>query len=242
MYLVRVLFFLFWVGSCHSEGYAISTGNFPPFVGEKIEGQGLATKIIQRTMKEMGNQTTITFLPWKRGFRDTYNGKYYGTYPYSKNKERQRKWHYSQPLYNLQEVFFSKVENNFVYTNNEDLVGLTVCKPIGYNLFNLKKIVDDQTINLIRPPAMRNCFAMLNKGRVDLVMTNETSGFAVLVQEGFETKHFKVSDKVFVDIGHHLIIPKKVEGGKEFIVKFDSTLEKLKAEGVVDQLISEFIK
>ena len=106
MYLVRVLFFLFWVGSCHSEVYSISTGNFPPFVGENIESQGLATKIIQLTMQEMGNQTEIVFLPWKRGFRDTFNGKYFGTYPYSKNEERQRKWHYNPWACSMLSLFF----------------------------------------------------------------------------------------------------------------------------------------
>jgi len=243
MYLIKVLCVFLWISSCHSsETYRLATGEFPPFTGAALESQGLATKIIQHTIQKMGHQTKIFFLPWKRGYRDTLFDKYFGTFAYSKNKERQELWYYSKPLYQLQEIFFSLAKRNFTFENEDNLKGLIVCKPIGYNLFNLKKLVDNQFLKIERPPTLKSCFAMLNAGRVDLVMTNKATGLQVIKESGLNNTLFIANDKAFVDIGHHLIVPKHKKNGIEFIKHFDEVLEKAKKSGVVKEYISQFIK
>jgi len=242
MYIIKVLFIFLWIGSCYGETYRLATGEFPPFTGASLESQGLATKIIKHTIQEMGHQTKIDFLPWKRGYKSTLVGKYFGTFAYSKNKERQKIWLYSKPLYQLQEIFFSKTTKKFTYENEEDLKGLLVCKPIGYNLFNLKKLVDKKLLNIVRPAKMRNCFAMLNAGRIDLVMTNRETGMQVIAKIGIDKNLITAHNKVFVDIGHHLIVPKNMQNGKEFLARFDETLEKAKTSGIIAKFISHHIK
>jgi len=230
------------MSNCYGETYRLATGEFPPFTGASLESQGLATKIIQHTIREMGHQTKIDFLPWKRGYVSTLAGKHFGTFAYSKNKERQKIWHYSQPLYQLQEVFFSQTKKNFNYENEVDLKGLIVCKPIGYNLFNLEKLANNQFLKIERPPKMKNCFAMLNAGRINLVMTNKETGMKVIAQTGLDKNLFTASKKSFVNIGHHLIIPKNMQNGKQFITHFDKTLEKAKTSGIIAKFISHYIK
>jgi len=242
MYIIKVLFVFLWLSSCYGETYHLATGEFPPFTGAQLESQGLATKIIKHTIKKMGHQAKIEFLPWKRGYSNTLSGKYFGTFAYSKNKERQEVWHYSKPLYQLQEIFFSQTKKNFSYESKEDLKGLIVCKPIGYNLFNLKKLVDKQFVKIERPPNMKNCFGMLKRGRVDLVMTNKETGLQVISQAGLNKYPFTASKKAFVDIGHHLMVPKNLKNSKKFITHFNEALEKAKTSGIITKFISQYTK
>ena len=126
MYIVKVLFIILWVGSCYGETYRLASGEFPPFTGDNLKSQGLASKIINHTLQEMGHQSKIDFLPWKRGYSNTLSGEYFGTFPYSKNKDRQKIWYFSKPLYQLQEIFFSLKAKNFSYESEEDIKGLPV--------------------------------------------------------------------------------------------------------------------
>ena len=234
-----ILLFVF-ASTGQSAVYSLATGEFPPFTGEKLNSQGLATKIIEHTLQKMGHQARIDFLPWKRGYKQTLAGKYFGTFAYSKNKERQIEWHYSAALYQLKEVFFSQKKQAFSFETENDLKGLVVCKPIGYNLFGLKKLIASELVSIQRPLDMKQCFAMLKKGRVDLVMTNMAAGLKVLDDAGQDRKLFNVSDKAFVDIGHHLIVPRVRQGGKEFIKVFDQSLKEIREAGLIDKYIREF--
>ena len=242
MHIIKVLFIFFWMSNCYGETYRLATGEFPPFTGASLESQGLATKIIQHTIREMGHQTKIDFLPWKRGYKLTLAGNYLGTFPYSKNQERQKQWHYSSALYRLKEVFFSQKEKNFSFNTEDDLTGFVVCKPIGYNLFDLKRLIEKNLIQIQRPNEMKQCFAMLDRGRVDLVMTNVAAGRKAIELAGLNFNHYDVTDKAFVDIGHHLIVPKSRNGGKEFLAVFDEVLRKSKNAGIVDKYMQEYLQ
>ncbi len=110
----------------------------------------------------------------------TRRGKHHGTYAYSKNSQRLEQWLFSDPLYNLEEVFISRSHNQAYFRDNDDLNNLIICKPIGYNLFGLKALQQKGVITLLRPADMDGCFRLLAKRRVDLVMTNSTTALNLI--------------------------------------------------------------
>ena len=88
---------------------------------------------------------------------------------------------------------------------------------------------------------MKNCFGMLKRGRVDLVMTNKETGMQIITQTGLDKYLFTASKKAFIDIGHHLMVPKNLKNGKKFLIRFNETLEKAKASGIITKFISQYI-
>ena len=52
----------------------------------------MTTEIIVKAFKEVGYTAEIEFLPWKRGFMETQNHKYFGTFPYVANDERKKEF------------------------------------------------------------------------------------------------------------------------------------------------------
>ena len=132
-----VLSLLFSLNS-YAKSVDLTTGEFLPFVGSNLHNGGLASEVVTQIFSEMGDQAFISFRPWKRGFSETLSGKYLGTFPYSKNNEREKILYFSNPIYELEEQFFTKKSANIIYKQEQDLLNLRICKPLGYNLFGLK--------------------------------------------------------------------------------------------------------
>jgi len=223
------------------ESYHFVSGEFKPFTSEQMTNGGLTTEIIQKVVKNMGKTMNVSYLPWRRGHLKTLKGDFFGIYPYSKNDERLKVWNYSLPLYELEEIIFVKKSRNFNYTKNTDLQDLSICKPIGYNLFGLKKLYDEGLIKLERPPDLDSCFRMLNLDRVDLVITNPNTAWSKINGLGLDASKFSQIDKPFEKISHHLIIPKSNSGGKGFLEGFDKVLARLKAEGKIKKILAQHL-
>lgn len=236
------VFFLLLSAQAWADPIRLVTGEFPPFTSDNLENKGLATEIITLALEEMGHNAEITFLPWKRGYQSTLNGTFLGTFAYSKNAERTKTWLFSVPLYQLQEVFFTKKSSNIHFEDEADLYGLSVCKPIGYNLFKLRKLAENSKISLARPKSMDLCFSMLNGERIDLVMTNEATGWKIVEQYPEFKEKFRVLKKPFVDIGHHLIIPRSAKNGSAFLKQFNAIIQQKTKDGTIDSIVSKSIK
>ncbi|WP_019615711.1 substrate-binding periplasmic protein [Psychromonas ossibalaenae] len=228
--------------NCQAQKINLVTGDFPPFVGSHLENGGMAAEIIHQVFTNMGHQPQITFRPWKRGFSATMNGQFLGTFPYSKNSEREKTLYFSDVMYELHEYFFTKQAFNFTYQTDNDLTGLRVCKPIGYNLFGLKKLVEKNVIKLARPKSMGHCFKMLESDRVDLVMTNKIAGWK-FIEDLFENRNkFKMLENSFVKIGHYFIIPKTNAEGEQIIKSFNEILSRLASSGKIKTIQDKHIK
>jgi len=219
-----------------AETLQLVTGEFPPFVGKELKNGGTTSELVQLIFKKMDIPVNINFRPWKRGYFETLSGQYLGTFPYTKNKQREQDLYFSDVIYNLEEYFFALRKANLNYTELKDLTNLTICKPIGYNLFGLKSLVEDKLITLAHPKNMLTCFKMLALGRVDLVLTNPVIG-ARLINETFTNPSDAIQlKKSFVKIGHYLIIPKSNPRGKAIINQFNHTLKQLKDQGMIERI------
>jgi len=218
----------------NADTLQLVSGEFEPFSGEKLHGGGISTEIIRHTLSEMGHDVEFSYLPWKRGFSETLNKNYFATYPYSKNKERLKVWLFSAPLYDLTEHFFIKRGRPIHYEKNADINGLSICKPIGYNLFGLKELHDKGAISLERPVDLKACFLMLNLGRADIVMTNKVTASRMFEQLQLDSTQFEQLSKPFKEISHYLIIPKTQKNAETFITHFNRALKKLQDLGLFD--------
>jgi polar amino acid transport system substrate-binding protein len=222
----------------YAESLRLVTGEFPPFVGKDLKNGGTTSELIKLIFTKMDTPIEIIFKPWKRGYSETLNGQYLGTFPYTKNKDREQDAYFSDAMYHLKEYFFALRKANLNYTKPADLTNLTICKPIGYNLFGLKTLFENKIITLARPKSMNHCFKMLALGRVDLVMTNPIIGTR-LIKETFTNPNDAIRlEKRFVQIGHYLIIPKSTPKGEAIITQFNHVLKQLKDQGIV-QLIQQ---
>ena len=241
MKIILVLALLLPLNS-YAQTVNLTSGEFPPFVGSNLENGGLATEIVSRIFNELGDQAIISFRPWKRGYSETLSGKYSATFPYSKNKEREKTFFYSNPIYELEEHFFTMKSANINYTKTYDLTDLRICKPLGYNLFGLKKLSEDNVISLASPKSMGHCFKMLATKRVDMVLTNEATGWEYVEKLFDNPNQFSMAEKSYIKIGHYFITPKNNQQAEAMIREFNKVLETLKISGEIDLIKNKHLK
>ena len=221
------------VSSTQAASWTLVTGSFPPYSGADLPAGGIAGDIIDRVFENLGHSVSYDFLPWKRGFVESRQLNYLGTFPYSWNAERAEHWRYSAPLYRLQEVFFTLRDRPFEYHRPEDLTGMSICKPIGYNLFGLNELEQQSRITIERPLTLPDCFRMLKGRRVDLVLTNSETARALLADEA---QTIVEVTEPYLDIAHYLIIAKD-HPEVEILSDFNRELSRLKANGEIERLI-----
>lgn len=220
-----------------SKPLRLVTGEFPPFVGQNLPHGGRTARLLHELFADFDRDIRVDFLPWKRGYAETLKGRYFATFPYSYNAEREQNWHFSKPLYVLNEVFFVRRGSDISFDSNKDLEGRSICKPIGYNLFELTQLLEDKLVRLEQPVSMPACFRMLAVGRVDMVLTNKVTGRQIMKDLDFEFERFTVLPKPFKTISHHLIIPRSAPDGLANIERFNKVLDEWKQKQVATDIL-----
>jgi len=102
----------------------ISTASFPPF---KFRDQGTGkiigfdTEIITEVFKSMNITPKITMLPFIRADRKTRAGEYAAYYTFTKNIDREKDYHFSDPISSVQDLLFFKKSTNISWNSYSDL-------------------------------------------------------------------------------------------------------------------------
>ena len=222
-----------------AASYELVTGNdYPPFTDKALPEGGLATEIVTTVFREMGHDVTVAFRPWKRGFTDTLSTLYLGTFPYGNNPKRAEQFHYSQPLYSFGQYFFALTGSEARFERDEDLQGLRVCLPLGFNPVRLGPLEEKGIIKMVRPPDLEGCFRMLARGRADLVRVNDRAGWALAEQLFPGEEKVKMLPKPVRETVEHFIVSRSYPGGEAIVAAFDATLARLREEGVIDAIVT----
>lgn len=222
----------------------VTGDQYAPFTDQRLPQGGMISEMMQVIFQKMGYAVHIDFKPWKRGYMEARESLYLGTFPYAKTEERLREFLYSEPLHVVHEVFYVRRDAPIRYTQDEDLTGLIVCRPLGYLLRDLQPLLDAKIITVQQPSQLENCFRMLELKRVDLVVINETVGKEVVASLYGASGHnaFKILEKPLAELTLHFIISKQHPTGSLYIQAFNQALEDLKRDGTLDAIVSKHLK
>ena len=217
----------------------LATGNdYKPFSDESLPEGGMITDIVTTVFRQIGYEPEVHFLSWTRGYNLTKQAHFLGTFPYVKTPERMEEFYYSDPIYTIVTRFFVQAESDIVYNTKSDLKGLTVCKPLGYNLTDIQDFLDKDILAMQRPSTMESCFNMLRLGRVNLVPINEHVGWSVVNQNPSHAGHFKVLEKTLQEDGLYLMISRNYPDGMAIMQDFNSSLQEMKDDGRLESIIA----
>jgi polar amino acid transport system substrate-binding protein len=225
-----------------NELHLVTGNEYHPYTDESLPNRGMATEIVEAAFKEIGYQPKIVFRPWKRAYVETKEGLFAGSFPYIKSEARLKDFYFSDPINTMSIRIFVAADSPIKDT--EDVKGKRICIPLGYAVSKkFKEIignnVDEKAAN---PSDLASCLRMIRSGRKDLFIINEINGW-MMIQKTFHTKeYFRTLDHVFEEETHHLIVSKSYPGGKQVITDFNKGLAKLKAKGLVAEIINRHLK
>ncbi len=70
------------------ETVVIATGEWAPFVGEEIPGNGFTTEIVIAAFSAVDKDVELQFVPWSRALELTESNDVFGTYPWTFTPEK----------------------------------------------------------------------------------------------------------------------------------------------------------
>jgi polar amino acid transport system substrate-binding protein len=215
----------------------LAATEYPPFYGKELEDHGFITEIIVTAFERSGYTVEVKFLPWKRALEKTKEGAFGGLFTVWYREAREEWFVFSDPLPANEVGFYKRATDEISFTNYDDLepyrIGVVrgYANPPGFDEAGLKTsvVVDDETN-----------FRMLDKGRIDLVLTDRIVGRYVLNTrlDGSDGSFEWLLPALKID-PQHLVFSKQVEGYEQRALDFNAGLAALKADGTLGAIMAK---
>ena len=240
--LLILLFVLsFSLSARAEETIRLTTGEWAPYISEKLEHFGLVSRIVTEAFAQEGVKVEYIFLPWKRAYQEALIGKYDGSAVWTRNSEREKGFYYSDVVVEGHSVFFHMINYPFDWKSSEDLVGVKVGGTLGYKYALLEELEKEGKIKINRVATDDQNFRMLLLKRIHIFQQDREAGYDWL-QEHFkpeEIQRITHHPKPVVNDAYHLIMPKDDKNNAHILYLFNKGLKRLKENGKYNEYISE---
>ena len=130
--LLHCLFTLSAYAENTHQTVKITAGDWPPFIGQNLEGYGVVAQTIKQVFALQGYEVAFTFYPWARAYEKAQNGEYDATAVWMFDEERTQHFYYSEPVSQEQFVFFHHKDLAFAWSDIDDLKGYKMGGGLGY--------------------------------------------------------------------------------------------------------------
>lgn len=222
------------------EPLVIISGEWPPYVGEKLTNHGIIGELVSAVLQDMDARVSYKWLPWIRGEQLVEKGDYIATFPYAKTAQRNPRFHFSDPLFYTQTVFFYHTKHNpaLRFERWSDLQSLRIGGVRGYGYV---PSIQKKGLSLHLVNDARQLVKMLLRNRVDIIAINMRAGWQMIDQHfsesysDFATLAKKVNERHSI----HLMVSKKYPQSASFLVRFNRSLKELKESGAYAKVIQQ---
>ncbi|MCJ8339145.1 MAG: transporter substrate-binding domain-containing protein [Pseudomonadales bacterium] len=236
----------FSIANCQADTVLnISTGYYPPWTGEQLKQGGFVNHVITEVYKRQGYQVKFSYLPWKRSFESTKQGKFHATSYWYKNAERALEFYYSKPLNSEKLVFFFLKDNPMPdWKSLDDLKGYKIGATRGYTYTeDFWQAAETKRINVQVVTSDLQNLGKLLKGRIDFFLTTLLSGYTLIQKEisPESAALFTFHPRPLSEKNGHLLFPKNRLGSVELLQVFNQGLAKIKKEGLYTKLVDDLL-
>jgi uncharacterized protein len=141
---------------------------------------------------------------------------------------------FSKPIFQTLEVLFVRHGSDITFERDEQLVGRSICAPSGSDTSSLdgagRHWLKEDLVTLLLRPSLAACFAALDHGDVDAVLTDDLGGRAALNQLGVADR-IEVARRPVATMDICAIAAKDNADGVIALSRLDVGVAALKADG-----------
>lgn len=225
-----------WCGWLSSAPVTLVSGDYSPYSGASLPDGGQSTRLVTAVLRDAGyRDLTVTYLPWLRGYQQAINGLATATYPYSRTKERERDFYYSDPIHSDHLSWFTYRGSKAVLDGKWQ--GLTVCMPLGWSTSHLDEVIKRFGMVLQSPKTLAQCVQLLARQRVDLVTMNDAVMADASMQEFGDPCFLQILPYYRETESLYMIVPRRLADGPTLLKRFNKALAAARASGRYDELV-----
>lgn len=238
------LLLLIFSVSSWAETIKITTIDWAPFYGEKLEKDGVSSEIAREALKRGGHTVEFHYMPWKRAVSQATKGKkYHALFGCWYKKEREKTFVFSkETMLDGSAHFLAQKDSTISITKPEDLSGLTIGIVRGFATSDaLKELFKSKKSKRFNVNKKESFFKLIQKKRVDMVMDN-----IFVNQESFKKKfpgqsyNLKKVGSDFFNGKLYMCWSKKYPGIQKIVDDFDNNLKAMKTDGTFEKIKKEF--
>lgn len=228
--------------SLNARTVTIATGEYPPWISQKLKNGGFVCDVIARAFHREGINTRFVYLTWKQALKATQSGQYDATSFWFHSAQRTKYFLESQPVMQATTVFFHLKSDPIPdWSRLSDLKSYTIGATQGYTytkdfweaskkgVLKVEQASSD-TVNLER----------LISGKIDLYPTGEAVGW-MLINRRFPDSENKLTilKKPLMKSPGYVLFPKSKPGSEALMAKFNQGLAALHADGTIKKLMEK---
>ncbi len=215
---------------------------WPPYVEGEL-GQdaqsGRGVELVKRIFERIeGVDVRFPLIPWNRALRAVEEGSHDGIVMLLKTPERERFMAYTEPLFASDSlVWYSETRfpNGYSWRDIGDFEGHAVGINRGYSYgYEIDAAIADGELTVTQVPTVDRLFAMLARGRVELVVANDYVGYA-LASQHVDARIRPAEKPTGTDV-YHIGLSRK-SAAVELLPRINGILIELRREGIVDALM-----
>lgn len=221
----------------------LTTGEWPPYYSEKLQGGGMGWRICSEAFALAGIRAVPEYMPWKRALSMAETGRtVVGSNGWQRTATREKRFYFSDPLFTRDVVFFHLMGSQFDWKTLDDIGHLSIGVTLGYSHAEaLAPAVRRNGGQLDYAPTDFLNFEKLLAHRIDLFPCAREVGRYILQKElkAADDTQVRYHPKPLQSGTIHLLISRKHPDGKELVKRFNKGLKQLRASGRYDQIVRE---
>ena len=225
-----------------AEPIRLASGEWSPYQSQHLKHFGVASRIVSEAFALAGIQVEYGYFPWARSLENAESGKWDGTFLWFDTPERRKLFYISDPVVDIQYVFFHLKDYPFDWQTVDDLKGIFIGGTLKYDYGETFQSAEQAgTIKVERAPSDELNFKKLLEGRIQIVPNDLDAGFDIIRQHFTpeETKLFAYHPQPVKLAPHHLLLSKKIKRNQQMMAHFNRGLAQLKASGKMKQFLAE---
>lgn len=225
-----------------AEVVRLTNGEWPPYLGENLPHQGVASRIVAEAFALEGISVQWEFHPWARSLQLAERGMRHGSAVWLRSAERETQFFISDPVVESGYYLFHRKNYSFDWQQVSDLQGRRLVGTRGYDYgeaFQQAEASGQLRVN--RVTSDETAFRQLLAGRVDLFPMDKVVGFDMLHQHFSAAERAQLSfhPKPLRSDSLHLLMSRQVAENAELIERFNRGLQQLRDSGKVAQYLLE---
>lgn len=216
----------------------VSPSGYPPYL--IVEGEsysGIVWDVVNRIADKAGFEVLAVQVPRKRVNNLLLDG-------YLDATPRAREWTanpenflFTDPVVDVEEVFFTRKDSEFRYEGPESLKDKTLVTHLGYRYPTVQELFNTGHTHRFDVSRDRDMFRyLLYSEEFDAAIADRLVGQWIILSEGLQGQ-FKMSDDNISQYGFRLMLRK--DWGA-FANLFNQELRTLKANGELDEILSRY--
>ncbi len=218
--------------------FNISPNGYPPYlIVDGEEPAGIMWDVVELITARLGYVIQTHQIPRKRVDHMLTEGYIDGTPRAIQWTEEPAKFLFTDPVVDVEEVFFFTKDSELEFQQIEDLIGKTIVTPLGYVYPTLEPYFNDGRINRFNVSHERNMFRfLLHSKQFDAALADRLVGHWILKTEGI-AEHFHSSGNSLSQHGLRLMLRPE---WTEFAEAFNRELANIRENGELDAILAKY--